>query len=209
MRGIVRRLAALTLGAALAAALASGAAAADATGDATRGERVFAGKGCARCHAGGRQPPLAPPLDVLRRPQGAWQLAGRVWNHAPGMFTLLAQEGTAWPAIDAGEMADIMAYLGADPARDPAPDVLKGQLTLISKGCLKCHSFRREGGRIGPDLAEPRPEYASASAWAAAMWMHTPRMAATALQQGVLFPRFSADELGNLVGFLRSGRGAP
>ena len=74
---------------------------------------------------------------------------------------------------------------------------------LIRKGCLKCHSFRREGGRVEPDLAEQRADYASAAAWAATMWTHTPRMATMASQQGIPYPRFSGDEMGNLLAFLR------
>ncbi len=92
---------------------------------------------------------------------------------------------------------------GSGPARDPAPDFLKGHLLLLRKGCLKCHSLAREGGRVEPDLAEPRANYDSGAAWAAAMWTHTPGMAAMAAQKGIPYPRFSGEEMGNLVGFLR------
>ena len=63
-------------------------------------------------------------------------------------------------------MKDLMAYLQADPARDSTPDLFKGEATLVHKGCLKCHSLKREGGRIGPDLTEKRPDYDSAVVWA-------------------------------------------
>lgn len=202
----VRRLAAVCL---LATALAPAVVCAQPLGDPARGEQLFTEKACARCHRPAAQSGPGPALESLRRPQGAWELAGRMWNHAPGMFMLLTQEGLPWPQITAPEMADLMAYLGAQPARDPTPDLPRGQLTLIAKGCLKCHAFRREGGRVGPDLADRRPEYGAPASWAAAMWMHTPRMAAVALQRGVLYPRFTGDELTNLVGFLRGGRGAP
>ena len=36
------------------------------------------------------------------------------------------------------------------------------------------------------------------------MWAHTPRMAAMASRQGVPYPRFTGDEMANLVGLLRS-----
>jgi len=48
---------------------------------------------------------------------------------------------------------------------------------------------RGEGGRIGPELAEHRSDYESPPAWAAAMWAHTPRMAAVAGEQGVPYPQ--------------------
>jgi hypothetical protein len=34
-------------------------------------------------------------------------------------------------------------------------------------------------------------------------------MAAAAIQQGVLYPRFTGDEMVNLLGFLRTGAGVP
>ena len=41
------------------------------------------------------------------------------------------------------------------------------------------------------------------------MWSHTPRMAAVAIQQSVMYPRFTGEEMVNLLGFLRTGAGAP
>jgi cytochrome c2 len=197
------------LGAVLCGAVFVPGAIAQSPADAERGRAVFTAKHCARCHVPSGQQGVGPALEKLRRPQGAYELSGRLWNHAPAMFTVLKQEGIGWPAISAVEMADLMAYLQADPKADAAPDLAKGRMTLISKGCLKCHSFRREGGHLGPDLAERRADYAPASTWAATMWSHTPRMAAAAIQQGVLYPRFTGDEMVNLLGFLRTGAGAP
>ena len=168
------------------------------------GQAVFAAKQCARCHAPRGEPGVGPALEEIRRPQGQMELAGRLWNHLPSMFTATIGTGAAWPEIGAAEMADLMAYLGADGARDPAPDLFKGQVTLLKKGCLKCHSLRREGGPIRPDLAERRADYESGAAWAATMWTHTPRMAAMAVRRGIAYPRFAGDEMANLIGLLRS-----
>ena len=200
-----RALGALALGAALWAATLGRGAAAEAAGDAARGQHVFASRQCARCHLPRGQRGMGPALEVVRRSQGAYELTGRLWNHAPAMFTALKQEGVEWPQIGAAEMADLMAFLGADPKRDPWADLSRGQVVLVSKGCLKCHSFRREGGRVGPDLAERRAALVPPAAWGATVWAHTPRMAAAAIRLGVLYPRFSGDEMVHLVGFLRSG----
>jgi cytochrome c2 len=185
-----------------ATALASGAAG-QAPGDASRGREVFASKHCARCHLPRGQRGMGPALEELRRPQGAYELTGRLWNHAPAMFTALKQEGIEWPKISAAEMADLMAFLQADSSHDPSTDFARGQVVLVSKGCLKCHSLRGEGARIGPDLAERRASLVPAATWGATMWGHTPRMAAAAIQAGVLYPRFSGDEMVNLIGYLR------
>lgn len=191
--------------AALAALLLAAAtpSATQAPGDGERGRAVFSAKQCVRCHAVGGQQLVGPPVEQLRRPQGAYELAGRLWNHAPAMFTTLRQEGYAWPEISAAEMADLMAYLRADPARDPAPDISRGQALMLRKGCLKCHSFRGEGGQVAVELSQPRAGYGSAVVWAAAIWSHAPRMSEEAKRMGVLYSRFSGEEMGNLVGFLR------
>lgn len=144
------------------------------------------------------------PLDDLRVPQGMYRLAGRLWNHAPAMFATFRQQGLKWPQISREEMADIMTYLQADPSRDPAPEPFRGQLLLVRKGCLKCHRFRGEGGALAPELATYREGYQSPVVWAVAIWNHSPQMAEQAEQAGLLFPRFSGDEMRDLVEFLRT-----
>jgi cytochrome c2 len=172
-------------------------------GDGERGRTLFEDKECVRCHRSRGGKAMGPALEELRRSQGAFELAGRLWNHAPAMFATFGREGLPWPQISQGEMGDLMAYLQADPARDPAPDLVRGETILVRKGCLKCHRLRGEGGRVGPELGQRRPAYESAVAWAAAMWVHTPRMAVKALDVGVWYPRFVEDELGDLVAYLR------
>jgi cytochrome c551/c552 len=202
-RGPRRRIAWLLMGAGTCAAALAGAGLARAAGDPEAGRAVFAEKACARCHVPRGAPPRGPALEQLRRPQGEMELAGRLWNHVPGMFAALAEERLPWPGISTAEMADLMAYLLADAVRDAKPDAAKGELVLMRKGCLKCHSLAREGGKVEPDLAEPRADYESAVVWAAAMWTHSPAMAAMATRQGIAYPRFADDEMGNLVGFLK------
>lgn len=132
-------------------------------GDAERGRQLFETKQCARCHAAREARGVGPPLETLRRAQGAYELAGRLWNHAPAMMTVFTTEGMRWPDVSAAEMADLMAYLGADAARDPEPDAPKGQRLLVSKNCLKCHSWRGEGARVAGDLARLHDDYAPAA----------------------------------------------
>lgn len=198
-----RTLAVLLIGA-CAGALGDRATASAASADPETGKRVFASKQCGRCHALHVEQGTGPTLEEIRRPQGAMELVGRLWNHLPRMLAALARTGSEWPQITIAEMADLMAFLQADTARDPAPDLSRGQVTLVRKGCLKCHQFRREGGRTEPDLAAQRADYATPAAWAATMWTHTPRMAAMAERQGIPYPRFSGDEMGNLLAFLRN-----
>lgn len=180
-----------------------------AQGDPARGSGVFEAKRCARCHAPRDQGQgTGPPLEAIRQTQGALQLAGRLWNHAPVMFAAFEKEGFKWPEISREDMVDLMAYLLADPARDPAPDLSQGQVVLVRKGCLKCHRLRREGGAVGVELTERRGSYGSAVEWAATIWNHSARMAGHAARMGLLYPRFSGEEMGHLFGFLKSAAAA-
>ncbi len=188
-------------GAALAAA--DPPAAAQTPGDAPRGSAVFEQKQCARCHQPRGQGGTGPALEEIRRPQGALELAGRIWNHAPVMFALLKQQGLEWPQIGAAEMSDLMAYLQADRARDPTPDLQQGQVLLIRKGCLKCHRLRGEGGSVGIEFTRYPTGYQSPVAWATTIWNHSSRMAGHFERMGVLYPRFTGDEMVNLFGFLK------
>lgn len=180
-----------------------------AQGDPARGRAVFEAKRCAGCHLPrDKGQGMGPQLEAIRRPQGALQLAGRLWNHAPVMFAAFEKEAAKWPEIAEEEMADLMTYLQADPARDPAPDLSQGQVVLVRKGCLKCHRLRREGGAVGVELTARRRSYGSAVAWAATIWNHSARMAGHAARMGLLYPRFSGEEMGHLFGFLKSAAAA-
>jgi cytochrome c551/c552 len=189
------------------AAVAVSAAPGATEGDAARGQQLFATKQCAHCHRAGTKL-VGPPVEQLRRPQGAYELVGRFWNHAPMMFTALSREGLPWPTISVAEMADLMSYLQADASRDPAPDARKGLRVLVAKGCLKCHSLKGEGASVAPDLAERRVDYAPPEKWAATVWSHTPRIAAKAIERGIMYPRFTGDEMTHLISFLRGGDSA-
>jgi hypothetical protein len=120
------------------------------------------------------------------------------------MFAVYEKEGLRCPEMAQPEMADLMAYLGADPRRDPAPDLFQGQVMLVRKGCLKCHRLRKEGGSVGIELTQYHRGYDSPVGWATTVWNHAPRMAGHTERLGILYPRFAGDEMVNLLGLLRS-----
>lgn len=185
--------------------LVAGLAIAAPQGDAGRGHLIFEEKGCSGCHRPQTQEQgIGPALEVIRRPQGLLQLAGRFWNHAPAMFAMFERQGLKWPDLTAEQMADLMAYLQGEPSRDPPGDLFQGRVVLIRKGCLKCHPYRGEGNPSAPELSRLRDRYESPVVWATTVWNHSPKMAALANRLGVPYARFSGDEMGNLVEFLKS-----
>ncbi|HLF48927.1 MAG TPA: c-type cytochrome [Methylomirabilota bacterium] len=89
----------------------------------------------------------------------------------------------------------------AQPVFSPSQDPLAGSRVFGVKGCVKCHSINGVGGKVGPDLARrlrPRSFYDVATA----MWNHLPRMADRMKQLGIARPQLTAQEAGDLVGFL-------
>jgi mono/diheme cytochrome c family protein len=89
----------------------------------------------------------------------------------------------------------------AQPVFSPSQDPLAGSRVFGVKGCVKCHSINGVGGKVGPDLARrlrPRSFYDVATA----MWNHLPRMAGRMKQLGITRPHLTAQEAGDLVGFL-------
>ena len=89
----------------------------------------------------------------------------------------------------------------AQPVFSPSQDPLAGSRVFGAKGCVKCHSINGVGGKVGPDLArslKPRSFYDVATA----MWNHLPRMAERMKQLGITRPQLTAQEAGDLVGFL-------
>ena len=173
-------------------------------GDREKGGRLFEEKGCIQCHAAAGKPKeLGPPLATLQLRQGLLELAGRLWNHVPAMQQKFAERGKAWPTLGTKEVADLAAFLLAKPGADPPGSEARGQLLLLKKGCLKCHTFLGEGAGVGPDLTRSSV-YDSPLDWATGVWDHAPKMRARAEQLGTEYPRFEADEMVDLVAFLKA-----
>ena len=70
--------------------------------DPVAGEKLFAVRGCAGCHAvagkGGR---VGPDLARTARPRTFFDLAAALWNHAPKMSARIRERGGERPRLDA------------------------------------------------------------------------------------------------------------
>jgi cytochrome c2 len=73
------------------------------------GESVFRNRGCAECHAGPEA--RAVDLAISKVAVDPIALAAAMWNHAPEMHGLMAEQGVAWPTFDPGDMEHLAAYL--------------------------------------------------------------------------------------------------
>jgi mono/diheme cytochrome c family protein len=104
-------------------------------------------------------------------------------------------------AVVAALLLGSLGAAWAQPVFSPSQDPLAGARIFGAKGCVKCHSINGVGGKVGPDLAralKPRSFYDVATE----MWNHLPRMAGRMKQLGITRPQLTAQEAGDLVGFL-------
>lgn len=183
----------------------------------TTGARVFAQKGCARCHtigaAASSDRRVGPDLGRVLVTGSVLDLAGALWNHAPVMHEKMAELRIERPTITSAEMADIVALLSAyryyaTELSRPA-DPAAGRRVFAAKRCAGCHDAddKRWSG-LGPGLQKYRGRSA-AMFLAQAMWNHGPEMAAIMNEQSVPWPKFAAGEMDDLVAYLQSGGGTP
>ncbi|HSD19906.1 MAG TPA: c-type cytochrome [Anaeromyxobacter sp.] len=174
-------------------------------GDPEAGRRLFAEKGCARCHAvfgrGGRVGPDLGRAEL--RGRSVTQLAATMWNHWPAMSSAMESIGMAPPTFAGDELADVFAYIFLVRYSGPPSDPARGAALYAERGCVRCHGAGGEGG-VGPQLrgrmAGEAPEEILQR-----MWNHAPGMLERMSSQGTTWPRFEAGELADLLTFLAAG----
>ncbi len=174
-------------------------------GNPQAGREVYVKKGCGDCHTingvGGQGGP-----DLGRPPaehRTLSQYAAVFWNHAPAMRNAMRQRGIPWAPFEGPEMWDLIAYLISIQVLDQPGDPRKGERLFTEKGCVVCHQAR------SPELARWQ-RYASPILWAQVMWRHGPEMEERMAKLGKPWPRFTGNEMADLVAYIRSAtRKAP
>ena len=78
-------------------------------GNASRGEKLFARKGCAGCHGSGS----APNLLTSGRTFDTLSMASSLWKHGPSMLAEIQKQKLRWPRFENNEMQDVIAYLNS------------------------------------------------------------------------------------------------
>ncbi len=189
-------------------------------GDPKTGLKIFAEKGCIRCHAvqgeGGRSAP-----DLARSPAfyaSASQLVGEMWNHAPRMWEKMRVEHLPVPRFEPAEMTDLFAFLFSIRSFDEPGDPDLGRQVLANKGCARCHALHGGSGggargmlqpatagspQVGPDL-QRWSGYRNAVQWAQAMWNHSPEMKQAMARRGMPWPQFQGNDMVNLIAYVRT-----
>jgi mono/diheme cytochrome c family protein len=181
----------------------------DESGDAKAGERLFASKGCAQCHAiGGKGGGVGPTLDPLKRANSPVLVAAAMWNHGPEMAEAMKARGIARPTLAGKEMLDIIAYVttaardsGGDTAQVVPGTPARGETLFAERRCATCHAVAGESGRLGADLGRPG-HHVSLTAFSALMWNHGPKMWAAMKERGIDVPKLSGQDTADVLAYL-------
>jgi len=88
----------------------------------------------------------------------------------------------------------------------PLGDAKRGREAFLSQRCVACHSVNREGGTIGPDLAEMVERGFTPSEMAANLWNHAPAMWKALKQNRIAFPELSRQQAADLFVYFYSMR---
>jgi mono/diheme cytochrome c family protein len=168
-----------------------------------RGQRLFAAKGCVRCHGpAGRGTPDGPDLRAATLHLRVSEIAGVLWNHSFVMSSRMRQRGVVFPKFQGTEMADVIAFLYYLRFNETEGNQGEGERIFRAKGCAGCHRSG-QGPSVGPDLSRSAAVTAPMRL-VAAMWNHAPAMFAVMRSRAVDWPRFEGNEMRDLSVYLRS-----
>lgn len=178
-------------------------------GDADAGRGLFNSKGCASCHTIGNSGDASgPDLAELKRFASPLYVAQSIWNHGPSMLESMQAMGISPPRFEAGNLADLSAYIRQAATPGPLERMLlapgspnRGKQLFETKGCSTCHPIRGRGGGGAPDLSQS-DLHRSAEAIAGSMWNHALTMKSSMTARGVGWPHLGTAELADLIAFL-------
>ena len=178
-------------------------------GSATNGRLLFADKRCVMCHPIIRRgDEEAPDLVQGQAQRSLTEFATAMWNKAPGMLRAMEAKQIAPPTLRPDEMADIVAYLYSVRYFRQSGRPREGVILAVNKGCLDCHGLYGEKGKSASDLDRARDVDTPAGALAA-LWNHSFIDDPRPERERRPWPTFRADEMADLMAYLRSLKRPP
>jgi mono/diheme cytochrome c family protein len=151
------------------------------------GAQLFQSKGCGDCHKG----KLA--LETRLRDQTMTDVAADMWNHQAAMKQPA-------PQLSADETRQILAYIWMRPYFQGSGEVSRGKKIFAEKGCASCH----ENGTAGAPRLSKMPEGYSDISMISSLWDHGPRMLELMNERKMAWPRFTTQEMSDLIAYLNS-----
>jgi mono/diheme cytochrome c family protein len=178
-------------------------------GNAANGRLLFADKRCVVCHPiVTRGDQEGPDLVEGQAQRSLTDFAAAMWNKAPRMLQAMESRQVTPPTLRPDEMSDIVAYLYSVRYFRQAGEPRRGVILAVNKGCFDCHGLYGERGKPASDLTLAK-DLGTPAGVLAALWNHTfvddPRQA----RDRRPWPTFRADEMADLMAYLRTVKRAP
>jgi cytochrome c len=172
--------------------------------DPAKGARLFATKGCVKCHAfkgeGGK---VGPDFGRIDLGDTQLDLAGKLWNHIPTMIEGMERARIIKPTLTGEEFTEISAYLYFLKFFDEPGDPSRGRSVFNEKGCGLCHPLSGKGKEGEPGL-DQFPKSISPVFLSQTIWNHGPVMIARMVHLGIKWPEFKGTEMMDLLAFIKS-----
>ncbi|MFQ6675097.1 MAG: c-type cytochrome [Fidelibacterota bacterium] len=167
------------------------------------GRIVFEEKGCIECHSiDGFGGTVGPDLGREMFFGSFYDLASRLWNHAPQMAIRAEYLEKEWPTFTTDEMDKLISYLFFLRYLGKPGNVSRGKTLLETKGCLNCHRVGDAGNPEGIALDQLQ-EYASPLYVAQVIWNHGPEMQKKMQEMGIERPVFDNEDITHISAYLR------
>ena len=151
------------------------------------GSALFQSKGCAGCHQG----KLA--LETRLRNQNLTDIAVDMWNHQASMKQ-------PPPNLSQEEMRQILGYIWTRQYFRGNGEAARGKQVFTAKSCAACHNDPASGA---PQLSKSAEGYSDITI-ISALWEHGPRMLDLMTERKLAWPRFTAQEMADLIAYLNS-----
>jgi cytochrome c2 len=99
-------------------------------------------------------------------------------------------------------MAIVLLFLCSSVFAQVLPeDPARGGMLFVSKGCVKCHAVKGEGGKVGPDLGKVDLGDTQLDL-AVEIWNHTPSMIEGMEKAGIATPTLTGQEFTEITAYL-------
>lgn len=151
------------------------------------GAALFKSKGCAECHQGR----LA--LEERLRNLTLTGIAVAMWNHQSSMKQ-------PPPNLSQEEMRQILGFIWEKQYLRGGGDAARGQKVFAEKSCAICHNDPSSGA---PRLSRG-PEGYSDVTMISVLWRHGPAMLDRMKQRNLAWPRFTAQQMSDLIAHLNA-----
>jgi mono/diheme cytochrome c family protein len=151
------------------------------------GAKLFQSKGCVECHVG------KMALENKLRNQTLTEIAVDMWNHQPSMKQ-------PPPVFTPEEMRQILGYVWAKQYFRGQGSAERGKAVFTEKSCATCHNDPASGA---PPLAKGKGSYTDITI-ISTLWDHGPRMLDQMNQRHLPWPRFTAQQMSDLIAYLNA-----